>query len=174
MGYLRLQRGDHRGAAEAFEGCLKYRPNWPEAYANLALAYTGLGERDRAERLYQKILDGDAASVDALRGMASLALQASDFETALRYHVRLIELGESAPEVLYNTGLMYEKAGQLDKAARLYRQAIERQPEMPEALLNLGRMLESAGKSDEARSCWSKALEAEPALAQGYFGPAID
>jgi tetratricopeptide (TPR) repeat protein len=76
--------------------------------------------------------------------------------------------------VLYNTGLMYEKAGQPDKAARLYRDALERQPDMPEALLNLGRILEVAGKSVEARGCWTRALEAEPALAQGYFGPAIE
>jgi Tfp pilus assembly protein PilF len=69
---------------------------------------------------------------------------------------------------------MYEKSGQMDKAARLYREALSQQPEMPEALLNLGRILESGGKGDEAKSCWSKALEAEPALAQGYFGPAID
>ena len=63
---------------------------------------------------------------------------------------------------------------QLDKAMRLYRDALAQQPDMPEALLNLGRILESNGKPDEARSCWSKALDAEPALAQGYFGPAID
>jgi len=69
---------------------------------------------------------------------------------------------------------MYEKAGQLDKAVRLYRDALALQPDMPEALLNLGRILEANGKSEEARNCWSKALEAEPALAQGYFGPAID
>ena len=69
---------------------------------------------------------------------------------------------------------MYEKAGQLDKAARLYRDALAQQPDMPEALLNLGRIMESNGKTEEARNCWSKALEAEPALAQGYFGPAID
>ena len=100
--------------------------------------------------------------------------QASDFETSLEYHVRLIDLGERSAEVLYNAGLMYEKAGQSEKAMRLYRDALAQQAEMPEALLNLGRLLESAGKSDEARSCWSKALEAEPALAQGYFGPAID
>ena len=47
-------------------------------------------------------------------------------------------------------------------------------PHMPEALLNMGRILETTGKSDEARACWTKALEAEPALAQGYFGPAIE
>jgi len=88
--------------------------------------------------------------------------------------VGLIDLGERSPEVLYNAGLMFEKAGQLDKAARLYRDALAQQPDMPEALLNLGRIMESNGKTEEARNCWSKALEAEPALAQGYFGPAID
>ena len=174
LGYLRLQREDYRGAAEAFEGCLKYRPQWPEAYANLALAYSGMGDRDRAERLYEKMLDNDPKSMDALRGLAALAIQASDFDTALEFHVRLIDLGERSPEVLYNTGLMYEKAGQLDKAVRLYRDALAQQPDMPEALLNLGRILESNGKSEEARACWSKALEVEPALAQGYFGPSMD
>src|SRR5205807_1729626 len=106
--------------------------------------------------------------VDALRGLASMAIQASDFDAGLEYHVRLIELGEQAAEVLYNTGLMYEKARQPDKAARLYREALEQEPGMPEALLNLGRILETTGQAEEARTCWSKALEAEPALAQGY------
>src|SRR4029078_7138182 len=101
-------------------------------------------------------------------------MQARELCTALMFHVRLIDLGERSPEVLYNAGLMYEKAGQLDKAVRLYRDALAQQADMREALLNLGRILEANGKTEEARSCWSKALEAEPALAQGYFGPAID
>ena len=156
LGYLRLQREDYRGAIEAFEGCLKHRPQWPEAQANLALAYGGLGERENAERLYEKMLDSDPKSLDALRGLAALAVQASDFDAALEHHVRLIDLGEKSPEVLYNAGLMYEKAGQLEKAVELYREALEQHPDMPEALLNLGRILESTGKADEARVCWSK------------------
>ena len=174
LGYLRLQREDFRGAAEAFEGCLKYRPQWPVAYANLALAYSGLGERDHAEHIYERMLEADPKSLDALRGLAAMAIQALDFETALEFHVRLIDLGEHTPEVLYNAGLMYEKAGHPDQAMKLYTDALAEKPDMPEALLNLGRILEANGKSEEARACWSKALEAEPALAQGYFGPAID
>jgi len=174
MGFLRLQREDYRGAAEAFEGCLKYRPSWPEAHANLALAYAGLGERDHAERLYEKMLDADPKSMDALRGLAALAIHSNDFDTALEFHVRLIDLGERSPAVLYNAGLMYEKAAQVEKAIRFYREALSQQPDMPEALLNLGRILETSGKAEEAKNCWTKALEAEPALAQGYFGPAID
>ncbi len=174
LGYLRLQREDFRGAVEAFEGCLKYRQQWPEAQANLAVAYLGLGERDRAERIYEKMLEADPKCVDALRGLAGLAIQASDLDTALELHVRLIDLGERSAEVLYNAGLMYEKAGQADRAVQLYREALAQKPDMPEALLNLGRNLEAAGKFEEARSCWTKALDLEPALAQGYFGPAID
>ncbi|MGO9966893.1 MAG: tetratricopeptide repeat protein, partial [Bryobacteraceae bacterium] len=134
----------------------------------------GLGEREYAERLYEKMLEADPKNLDALRGMAALAIHASEFDTALEFHVRLIDLGERAPEILYNAGLMYEKIGQYDKAIRLYREALAQQPDMSEALLNLGRILESNGKAEEARNCWSKALELEPALAQGYFGPAID
>ena len=98
LGYLRLQREDYRGAAEAFEGCLKYRPHWPEAQANLALAYSGMGEREHAERLYEKMLEADPKSVDALRGMAALAIQAPISNTALELHTRLIELGERSGE----------------------------------------------------------------------------
>src|SRR5581483_7304201 len=83
LGYLRLKREDYRGAIEAFEGCIKHRPQWPEAQANLALAYSGIGERDNAERLYEKMLDSDPKCLDALRGLAALSIQASDFDAAL-------------------------------------------------------------------------------------------
>src|SRR5581483_6067455 len=78
LGYLRLQREDYRGAMEAFEGCIRYRPQWPEAQANLALAYSGLGDRAQAERIYAKMLEADSKSVDALRGLAAMAIQTSD------------------------------------------------------------------------------------------------
>src|SRR5260370_17031038 len=107
MGYLGLEGEDLRGGAEAFEGCLKYRPAWPEAHANLALAYSGLGERDHAERLYEKMLDADPKSMDALRGLAALAIQSSDSDTALVVHLRLSALGERTPEGLHDAGLTH-------------------------------------------------------------------
>jgi tetratricopeptide (TPR) repeat protein len=141
---------------------------------NLALAYSAMGDRQHAETIYEKLLESDPKSLPALRGLASLAVQSSDFDAALEYHVRMIDLGEDSPEVLYNAGLMYEQSGETEKAIGLYRDALARKSDMPEALLNLGRLLESTGNSEEARNCWSKALDAEPALAQGYFGPAIE
>src|SRR6185312_11984488 len=86
LGFLRLRREDYRAAAEAFEGCLRYRPQWPEAQANLALCYAGMGDRGQAERIYQKMIDADPDAADALRGLAAMAVQGGDFEAALKYH----------------------------------------------------------------------------------------
>ena len=61
--------------------------------------------------------------------------------------MRLIDLGERSPEVLYNAGADVRKSRADEKAMRLYRDALAQKPEMPEALLNLGRILEATGKS---------------------------
>ena len=63
------------------------------------------------------MLSTDPKSLDALRGLAALSLERSDIDQALEYHARLVDLGERTPELLYNTGLLYQKSGQLDEAA---------------------------------------------------------
>ena len=174
MGYLRLQREDYRGAAEAFEGCLKYRPAWPEAHANLALAYADWASAITPSGSTKRCWMRDPKSMDALRGLAALSIQANDFDTALEFHVRLIDLGERSPAVLYNAGLMYEKAGQTRQGRPLLSRRAGAAAGHAGSAAQSGPHSGANGKADEARTCWSKALEAEPALAQGYFGPAID
>ena len=139
---------------------------------NLALAYWKMGERDLAQLVYEQVMAADPKSLDALRGLAALALERSDYDQALEYHGRLVDLGERSSEVLYNTGLLLQKAGQMEEASRLYREALAENPEFAEALLNLGHVLKAMGQEEDARACWSKALEAKPELAQGYFEPA--
>ena len=118
LGYVKLQREDWRGSAEVFQNCLERRPKWPEAQMNLALAYWKMGDYKRAQAVYEQVLSTDPKSLDALRGLAALSLERSDIDQALEYHARLVDLGERTPELLYNTGLLYQKSGQLDEAAQ--------------------------------------------------------
>jgi len=164
-----LQRSDFRGAIEAFESCLRKRNKWPEAQVNLGLAYWKMGDRDSAGITFQGALEADAESVDALRGLAALAIEKEDYHMALDCQEKLIQRGERSPELFYNTGLLLQKSGQVDDAIRLYREAISERPDFPEALLNLGHALKSQGHNDEARIYWSQALSAKPELAAGYF-----
>jgi protein O-GlcNAc transferase len=110
--------------------------------------------------------------VDALRGLAALAVERSDYDQALDFQARLIDLGERSPELFYNTGLLLQKSGQIEDAIRLYKEALAERPNFAEALLNLGHALKSKGQQDEARGYWRQALDAKPELAQGYFEPA--
>ena len=115
------------------------------------------------------MIDADPASIDALRGLAALAVEREDLDKALDLQAKLIEAGERTPELFYNTGLLLQKSGQVEDAIRLYQEALTERPQFPEALLNLGHALKSQGKPDEARDYWRQALEQKPELAAGYF-----
>ena len=80
-------------------------------------------------------------------------------------------MGEHAPELYYNAGLICQKRGNTGDATLFYRQALGEDPQFAEALLNLGHTLMATGQEEEARLCWRKALREKPELAQTYFEP---
>ena len=75
LDYLRLQRGDFRGAVEGFQSCVRKRTPWPEAQLNLGLSQWKLGDQDGAAKSFQAVLESEPGSVDALRGLAAMAIE---------------------------------------------------------------------------------------------------
>jgi tetratricopeptide (TPR) repeat protein len=128
-----------------------------------------LGDRDAAGKAFESVLAANPGSLDAMRGLAALAVEREDLDKALDLQAKLIEAGERTPELFYNTGLLLQKSGQVEDAIRLYQEALAERPQFPEALLNLGHALKAQGKPDEARDYWRQALEQKPELATGYF-----
>jgi len=108
-------------------------------------------------------------SIEALRGLAALAVEQNDEEAALEYQAKLIEQGERSAELFYNTGLLLHKTGQLEDAVKLYREALAERSDFPEALLNLGHVMKAQGNQEQARLLWSQALAVKPELGAGYF-----
>jgi tetratricopeptide (TPR) repeat protein len=169
LGYLKLQRGDHAGAAECLRACLQRRPSWSAAELNLALAYWKLGQYSLSQQVLLELLKREPANLEAVRGLSANALEQKDTVNALRWHLSLQELGDRSPEVLQNTAILYQQAGEIDNAIRAYREAIAAKPDFAEALLNLGHALEAVGDHRGARDSWVRALEIKPELARGYF-----
>lgn len=169
LGCLRLDLGDFRGAAEAFEACLWKRKDWAEALLNTGIANWKLGEVDAAQDAFQRCLAAQPRSTEALRALAAMALERGRIDEAMDLHSKLIEAGERSPEILYNAGLLRQKSGQQEQAVHLYREALTVAPDFAEALLNLGIALELLGQKDEAQASWQKALTLKPELARGYF-----
>jgi len=148
---------------------VRKRTPWPEAHLNLGLAYWKMGAHDEAAKAFQAVLETDPTSLDAMRGLAAMAVEREDLPKALDLQAKLIESGERTPELFYNTGLLLQKSGQLDDAIKLYHEALIERPNFAEALLNLGHALKAKGAVEEARNYWRQALENKPELAAGYF-----
>jgi tetratricopeptide (TPR) repeat protein len=169
LGLVRLECGDYPGAIEALESCLAKKGDWADAHLALGRAFLLSGEAEKALKEFEKALELDPASVAAVQGLATVAVDMEDYERAYELQTKLIESGERSAELFYNTGLLLQKSGQNDEAAGRYREALAERPDLPEALLNLGHALKALGQEEEARSCWRTAVEANPDLASSYF-----
>ena len=103
-GYLKLQRGDYQGAANCLQACLQKRPAWSGAELNLALAYWKLGKFAESQDVLVELLRREPGNLEAVRGMSANALQQQDTADALRWHLRLQELGDRSAEALPEHG----------------------------------------------------------------------
>ena len=105
-----------------------------------------MGDQESAAKAFESVLEADPHSIDALRGLAALAVEREDLDKALDLQAKLIEAGERTPELFYNTGLLLQKSGQIEDAIRLYQEALTERPNFAEALLNLGHALKAQGQ----------------------------
>ena len=166
LGYLQLQRGNNADSIAAFEACLAKQSDWAEAEINLSMAHSNAGHYEQADAILRRLLSRHPDSVEALKGLAAIALKREDRESALEYHRRLIDAGVVTPEVFYNAGLLSQQLNNPQNAVRFYELALEAYPNFAEARLNLGHALESMGKKQEARASWVRALDLKPELAR--------
>jgi len=169
LGYMRLQRGDFAGSIEPLRNCVSNRPDWLEALIDLGLAQWRSGDLEAGKNSLTQAVTKHPKSADALRALGALAVDLGDYILALDLESKLDELGESAPELSFNIGVLLEKSNLYEEAARSYRRAVKDKPGFAEALLNLGHSLKALGQDQEARTCWQEAVEAKPELAGQYF-----
>ena len=169
IGYARLLRGDAAGSIEPFRVCVSKRPDWLDALVNLGVAQRRLGDLEAAKTAFTQAAARHPESIDALRGLAAVAVDQGDYVLALDTEAKLEQLGERSAELNYNIGVLLQQSNLQEDAARSYRRATEEKPEFAEALLNLGHALEALGQEEEARGCWQQAVQAKPELAEKYF-----
>ncbi|MGA2598980.1 MAG: tetratricopeptide repeat protein [Bryobacteraceae bacterium] len=169
LGYLQWLRENAEGAVESFARALQLKPAWPEAEINLALACHRSGQYERAENVLLGLIDREPENVEALKGLATVALAQNRLERSLELHEKLLQLVGSNAEICYNCGVLAQNLNQLERAVQYYRHAVSARPDFPEALLNLGHALKALGHEDEARTVWIPALEQRPEFALRYF-----
>ena len=105
------------------------------------------------------------------RGLA--ADDAWQFDDALDFYRRSIDLNPRATGALVNLGTIFYRRRDWKNAEQYYRQALEVDPQYPLAHFNLGNLFDELGCFEEAVGHYEKALEFSPDYADAHFNLAL-
>ena len=147
----------------------------PERRANPALEYTYAvalvrsGRAAEAEPVFARLLaeNADWPELNVLLGQAH-ALE-DDYETAVRYLERALELRPDVAEAHATLGDIYLRQGKLDAAEAALRAELRSHPEDYRAKHTLAVVLDLNRKPQQALEVLGPLLEAKPDLADGRY-----
>lgn len=166
QGNRSLTQGAWAQAVVQYEQLLELQPRYPEALANLGVAFFSLGRYEEAERCYRQSLEINPMSASTLCNLATV-LQ-SDPPEAEKYLRLALKLNPKYADARSKLGLSLAVKGRLREAKAAFQKALKVDPRHAEALLGLGQIARTEGRFAEAESFIKRALKVEPKLAGAW------
>jgi tetratricopeptide (TPR) repeat protein len=164
--YSNLER--YEDAIAEFEQCIAADPNFAEGYRNLANTYYYLQRFQQAKPHYARFIaltlneQPNTAIRAAVSTMGQMERQDGNFEEAIAFDLRAIELDPGNDSQVHIMGNTYNNAGDPDKAILIYQAGIENQPDNAFFYRTLGRLLEQEDRLEEALAQYEIAAQRDP------------
>lgn len=108
--------GQEAEALAAFQRLVAANPNDHQARLWIARLHERMGHADLAEAVYRSVLLEDAASLDAMRGVAAMLLARDEPGEAIEVLERAEQLDPQDDDVLAALGRAHRQAGRTDRA----------------------------------------------------------
>jgi len=166
-GSLLLQAGEPKKAATVLQQAVRMKmtdddlPLLIRAHISLALAYDGLGMKNRSRQAYTTVLRLDAHNSLAMNNLAYLlAEEGIKLRDALLLATNAVLLEPDNGVYLDTLGWVNYKLGEYDRARILLEKAIETGIEEPEVYLHLGEAYRKLGDEPKAKEMFEKAKAA--------------
>jgi len=140
-----------------------------------ALRAHGAGDLAKAERLYNAVLQQDAANFDALHGLGRLHCQGGRLDTALLLIQTALKNEPNRAEGFASLGLVFHLLHRFDKALASYDEGLALDPGNAELLNRRGVALLELRRPLEALDCFERVLAVDPDHhdALGNYGNAL-
>jgi len=130
------------------------------------------GDLDAAKRHYDEALRADPRSLDALNGMAAVALRAGRRDVADSYLARALEIDPKDGFALAAATSLRSKVDAQSAESR-FKALIAAAPESPAAHFGLGNLYAREGRWSEAQQAYFRAYTAEPDNPDFLFNLAV-
>jgi len=172
-----LSRGDHAGAARAYDAALSHDPK--SVAACLGMAYLSefagaerYGKGFPAERsigLYRKALEAQPGMSTAWFSLGSVCEKCGRYAEAAEAFAKARELSPEMQFAWYNLGVCYLKLGEREKAEAQFREAVRLDHDFADARFQLGEILAAKRDFGGAIGEYEKVLSLTPADADAHF-----
>lgn len=129
-------------------------------------------QREVAVKQYEKALSLDPNHGPSLFRLGALKTEAKEFETALGYWRRYVDVTNGSAGAWVNLAICLECAGDFSEAETAYRNALSADPQDNTARVNLGMLLARDGRLQEATAQLSAVLS--PAAVHWHLAHAME
>ena len=167
---LRVLRGDHHAAIEAYNAAIADGIPLEDIVEPLAKAFAGAGEKDKAEELYRKALSNQPDNVDWLLARSRILIESMRHAEAIPPLRRLRELHLDHLDATEWLAGAYAVVGNDAEAIRLYRALLVSSPELSHVYVRLGELNYRVRNFESARNAYEDAISAGLGTSDVYAG----
>lgn len=136
-------------------------------------AYLALNDRVKAKEAYQQAVAAKPGYPVALIGLARVAGQENDFDTASRYAEQAIAANPGNADVLYFKGALLRSQNKTAEANAALTEAIKARPDFVAALLERASIATGAKQFDAAKADIDAAKKAAPGNLAPHYAQAV-
>jgi len=143
---------------------------------NLAVKNHTEGKLNKAEYIYRKIVEKDPYNPDALHLLGLISYQVGNYEDAVNYISKAIQLKSNIAIFYGNLGMTYDALGKEEESAINFKKALEINPQYDKAHLahyNLGVFFKDKGKIIEALEHYDKAIELDENFFEAHWNRSL-
>ena len=155
-------------AIEAYNKALSRKPDYPEAYFNMAITLKEQGRLEEAIKAYNKALAIKPDYAEAHNNMGVILQEQGKLEEAIEAYNKVLIIQPDYAAAYNNMGVTLKDQGKREEAIAAYNNALAIKPDFAEAYNNMGIALADQGKLEEAIEAYNNALAIKPDFAEAY------
>jgi tetratricopeptide (TPR) repeat protein len=162
---------DNEKAVEAYENLVKSSPGDAAIQFDLGSLYDQVGNLDKAQQHFAKVVELDPKFVEGLRAVGRIEIRRGNPQASLEPLNRALTLAielkneEARGNILQAIGIAYKLLGRPDEALKRYEESLEikrtlgQKAGMAASLSEIGQISEILGKPREAEQSYREALK---------------
>ncbi len=157
LGALSLKSGRALEAERYLKESVRIRPDYVEAWSNLAMAYNELDYPKLAVEAAKESVKRKPDFAEAWLNMGVAYVKMDHLREAIACYREALRYKPGLVEAWYNLGAVYSFLGQPLEAIPYYRETVRLKPDFANAWMNMGAAYEKIGNQRDADACYQEA-----------------